>query len=137
MNAFKQVTVADRQSLVDIAMQEYGCYEGIFVLLDDNIDRLKAIDEVPLPGMKLNVRSELPKLKPENRAIVAEYNRLLHTVVSNAVGVTHIFNTVSSYVTTDYIAPSYTSPPQEVLNLVATANLSKSIVLSGPSNKWE
>lgn len=137
MNVFKQVTVADRQSLVDIAMQEYGCYEGIFTLLDDNMDRLKAIDEVPIPGMKLNVRVETPRFSPGNRTIVLEYSRLLHTVIGNAVGVSHIYSTVSSYVATDYIAPSYTAPPQELLNVIATANITKVKMLPASTNKWE
>ena len=30
---FKKLTVGDRQCVIDIAIQEYGCYEGVFILM--------------------------------------------------------------------------------------------------------
>lgn len=136
MNAYKQVVVADRQSLVDIALQEYGCYEGLFTLLDDNSDRLKAIDEIPVPGMILNIKNKTPILKPENRAIVSEYDRQKHIVAGNATGANHIHDTVSSYVTMDYLAPLYTSPPQHTRNLISAAGLDRLRAFSFNTSDW-
>lgn len=129
MNAFKQITIADRQSIIDIAMQEYGCYEGVFAILEDNADRIMAIDEVPLPGMKLNIRNIMPEFNSSNRAIVSEYKRLSHNVIGNGNGTPYIAEVVSGYVAVDYIAPSYISAPQGILTLqnIANINLSTSI----------
>lgn len=130
MKEFKQVVVADRQSLVDIAIQEYGCYEGLFYLLDDNSDRLFAVDEVPLPGMKLNVRIKTPVLSPSNTSVVLEYRRKTHTVTSNAMGLAHIITYIADYVTTDYMDASYSTAPSHITTLQLVANIRPSYAVN-------
>lgn len=133
MNAFKQIMVADRQSLTDIAMQEYGCYEALFILLEDNADRLFAVDEVLIEGMKLNIRADVPDINPFNKAIVSEYIRSEHKVVSHGIGTPHVINIVADYVTTDYMDTTYSTAPAEIRNLQIVANIRR-LYGTGSSN---
>lgn len=134
MNGYKQVTVSDRQSLTDIAMQEYGCYQGVFILLEDNSDRLFAIDEVPLPGMKLNVRTTVPNINAANTSVVAEYGKQDHRVLSQAVGEAFIVEVVSDYVTTDYMDITYSQPPAHITGLKIMAAIPANISINNTNN---
>lgn len=124
MNVFKQISAVDRQSLTDIAMQEYGCYEAVFTVLEDNADRLFAMDDVLIEGMKLNIRTDKPILNTTNKIIAEQYVLKDHKVLSHAIGMPHIVSVVSDYVTTDYISGVYTIPPPSITNVQVIANVS-------------
>lgn len=66
----KQVEVFEGQTLIDIAIQEYGCYEGVMLLLKDNAIRIA--DDLNA-GLVLMVRDEVPELNAINRAVAAFY----------------------------------------------------------------
>lgn len=59
----KQIKAASGQTLIDIAIQEYGCYDGVFILMEDNNVGLGA--DV-LPGATLVIRDEVPELTEDN-----------------------------------------------------------------------
>lgn len=56
------------QSLSDVAVQEYGAYEGVFALLIDN-EAIGDLSDVLGPGTPLNIREEKLKLNNENITI--------------------------------------------------------------------
>lgn len=134
MKGYRQVQVSDRQSIIDIAVQEYGCYEGVFILLSDNSDRLLAIDEIPLPGTKLNIRQTVPNINPANTTVVAEYRKSDHRVISQSIGEAYILETISDYVTTDYMDITYSMPPANITGLKIMANIPASISISNNNN---
>ena len=104
MSAFKQIIIADRQCVTDIALQEYGCYEGVFLLLEDNADSLIGLHDVPDAGTKLLIQTPVPKLTDSNRAVAQIYGNKKTNVVSGAEAVAHNYG----YVVTGYWSPNYT-----------------------------
>lgn len=87
MNGFKKIVVADRQCVIDLAIQEYGCYEGVWLLLKDNPAKLLGVSDVPAAGMQLLIRNPVPRLTDTNLEVVNAYKELKHTVVSGAEAV--------------------------------------------------
>lgn len=122
MSDFKQIYVTDRQSLVDIAMQEYGCYDGLFLLLQDNEDRLTDLSDVPAAGMKLNIQTPVPMITGTNQLVAAFYQSKSVKVVSNATPPTPPPTTVP-YVTPGYWHGGYVRPGLRIQNLSVIANL--------------
>lgn len=55
VSEFKTIYTISGQTLVDIAIQEYGQYEGVFTLANDN-DEITCVDQVFVPRTKLRVR---------------------------------------------------------------------------------
>jgi hypothetical protein len=80
----KELKVAEGQTLIDIAIQEYGCYEGLHVLMaDNNIGPNGLVEDgetfrLIKAGDLLLIREEVPELTESNRTIAAYYkiNRL-------------------------------------------------------------
>ncbi|MCO5253354.1 MAG: LysM peptidoglycan-binding domain-containing protein [Bacteroidetes bacterium] len=79
----KEVTTGNGQQLEDIAIQEYGCEEGVITLLADN--RL-SMDDLLYPGQKLKVREEVPELTGNNRVMLMAIEREGVSPVSGIVG---------------------------------------------------
>jgi hypothetical protein len=63
----KIVEVRQGQTLADIAIKEYGCYEGISLLLNDNSGLSVDVDLVP--GTLLKVNEVVPELTSNNIVI--------------------------------------------------------------------
>lgn len=61
----KTIKVKSGQTLIDIALQEYGCTEGLVMLLDDNS---LSMDSEAYPGQELFIR-ELPEITKDNKLI--------------------------------------------------------------------
>jgi len=72
MNFIKK-TLGNGQSIIDLAVQEYGCYEGLFLMLADNPDVVQAVSAILPPGTELRVRNPVPELNNTNRSVVAQY----------------------------------------------------------------
>lgn len=124
MNGIKQITVQGGQSLIDIAMQQYGCYEGVMLLLQDNADRLTAIDNVPDPGMQLNIRTEVPKLNNANKGIAQAFALQRTAVVSSPdVPTITLQSQLGLYVDTGYVDEGYLTAPNQVLNIFPSPEL--------------
>jgi len=64
------IKVSQGQTIYDIASSYYGCYEGIFLLLEDN-PSISLISEL-MAGQSLVIRNEVPKFNEENQNI-AQY----------------------------------------------------------------
>lgn len=78
-----EVTVHSGQTLVDIAIQEYGCFEGVFLLAEDNaISPTKKMNA----GDVLMVRDEVPALTDSNQA-VARDNKANGIKVNSGFGI--------------------------------------------------
>lgn len=75
------VKLAYGQTLYDLAIQEYGHTDGIFLLLEDNPGVVNDFADVPLAGTPLLIR-DVPELSDNNRAIAAEFARREKLVVS-------------------------------------------------------
>jgi hypothetical protein len=67
----KLVRVKDRQTIWDIALQEYGSPDGVSVLLNDNPNALSGVNTVLIPGQKLYIIS--PAI---NQDVVNYYKQL-------------------------------------------------------------
>lgn len=66
-----EVTATYGQTIYDIALRRYGCYEGVFVLMEDNSINLNT---QLVAGDVLLIRDQVPELSFNNRAIVDFYN---------------------------------------------------------------
>lgn len=53
----RKITVLDRQSVWDLAIQEYGAVEGVFLLMADNSGKGLSFETNPRPGLKLKIIS--------------------------------------------------------------------------------
>jgi hypothetical protein len=60
----KSIIVGNGQQIEDVAIQEYGCQEGVVVLLSDNG---LGLDDLLYPGQVLKVRNVVPELTSNNR----------------------------------------------------------------------
>ena len=50
------ILIEDRQSIMDVAMQEYGDVEGIFLLMADNPDVIISLNTQLQPGDRLGIQ---------------------------------------------------------------------------------
>lgn len=80
MGTFKKQALGQGQSLIDFAIEKYGCYEGLALLLMDNPDLVAAVSEILPPGTELKYRDPAPALTETNASVVAAY-------VANAISV--------------------------------------------------
>ena len=68
-NEFKYITVNPGQSMYDIAVQEYGCYEGVFLLIVHNPTVLvDGLDTELSIGASLAILKTVPSLTANNVA---------------------------------------------------------------------
>jgi hypothetical protein len=79
---YKELTLLSGQTLYDVAIQEYGHTDGVFLLLEDNEGVIDDLSEIPPAGTKLLIRLQVPELSDDNRAIAAEFARRGQQVVS-------------------------------------------------------
>ncbi len=105
MNGYKTIQVADRQCVTDIAIQQYGCYEGVFELLKDNPTKLNGLHDVPAPGTSLLIKTPVPKLTATNQTIAAKFADKKMVVVSGSEYVP----VETGYVVTAYWDEFYTT----------------------------
>lgn len=70
MASANKIRVGTGQTLCDIAIQEYGCIEGLLLLIEDNNYGNIGI---PVSGLKVDIRPVVPVLTDENVAIANEY----------------------------------------------------------------
>lgn len=71
------VTTLDRQSLLDIALQQYGSIEAAFLLLLQNSDKLTGLTTMPRPGTVLKCNGN-----PLRPSIINLYAETDHKPVS-------------------------------------------------------
>lgn len=83
MSEFKEITLTSRQSLSDIAVQEYGALEALPLLVQDNVT-LAGLNAVVAPGTILKIRKTFSKINQDNVAIAAKLQADKKLVVSNA-----------------------------------------------------
>lgn len=96
------VKLAYGQTLYDLAIQEYGHTDGIFLLLEDNPGVVNDFADVPQPGTPLLIR-EVPVLSDDNRAIAAEFARQGKLVASGLAATV----LPEMYVNTNYWQENY------------------------------
>ena len=96
---FKKSKMQPNQSLIDFAMETYGCYEGLLILLVDNMDVLQAATQEMPSGTELRVRSELPALNDTNLTVVAQY---IAKGISVATGGTNSEPVITTFVVTGW-----------------------------------
>lgn len=99
----KIITATYGQTLMDIAVQEYGCYEGVTLLMQDNDLALTAN---LVAGQELLIRDAVPELTATNQA-VAQYNRLNGISVNSGNDAASSSN--NGYVTEGYVTDGYVS----------------------------
>lgn len=98
----KTVTVTYGQTLSDVALQEYGCSEGIVLLAQDNDLSLTAKVEA---GQPLQIRDVVPELTPTNIA-VAQYFRI-NGIKPNSSSNDSAASNNNGYVTQGYVNEGY------------------------------
>lgn len=63
--AYKTTTISQGQSLLDIAIQEYGSPEGAFVIMEDNPGLFPSITTHTVTGSEVLIRPQVPQdLRP-------------------------------------------------------------------------
>jgi len=75
------VVTLERQTALDIAIQEYGSVEGVFQLWADNPDKITSLYEEIPPGTILRITSQ-----PVNKAIKEAYKKNGYKPVSSYIG---------------------------------------------------
>lgn len=70
--ATKTIKTGIGQSLINIAVQEYGCYEGVFLLLDDNPTIVSSLSHVFAPGTSVVIQNPVPQLTDNNVMVAAK-----------------------------------------------------------------
>lgn len=77
-----KVIVLPGQNIYGIALREYGSYEGVFLLLEDNNWLDAGLDSILVPGQKLIIKQ--PPIKPD--IVAYYYNNNIHpiTEIDNA-----------------------------------------------------
>ena len=133
MNNFVLIYVIARQSLVDFAMQVYGCYDGVFLLLQDNPAILNGISDVPQPGMALKVRTPVPMINSTNQLVATYYASKGTMVIMDAVDAGNAPTPApvfKPYVVPGYIAGTTAAspfgkllPPLRIITQLKQANL--------------
>ena len=121
-NGYKQIRVADRQTLVDIAIRHYGSYEGLFLLIADNLDRITDIANVPEPGLLLNIREGIPRINSNNRTVAGNYEDAGVAIVSGATEVTPVAELITGYVATGYWDSKYVKASDGLTYIVSNVN---------------
>lgn len=61
------------QTIYDIALQQYGCFEGVFLILEDN--PTINLNTVLQPNTEIKIKDILPELNANNKRIVQVYNQ--------------------------------------------------------------
>ena len=74
MQQYYTIITAEGQTLWAIATQEYGGVDGVYLLLADNLDTLRDLNDWLEPGTRLNIRKNILKSDVENFDI-AQYFR--------------------------------------------------------------
>jgi len=90
------------QTIFDLAIKHYGCYEGVFVLMADN--NLSLISELTA-GQSLIIQDVIPQLNDTNVA-----NALYYQI--NGLSVNSQYQVSSGeggYVSPGYVSPGYVS----------------------------
>jgi hypothetical protein len=105
----RKYTVQYGQTMLDIAVQEYGHVDGVFLLIKDNPNY--SITDVPVPGEELLIRDEAPQLSEDNRRIAAEYKEQGITVASGMAA----SYSLGMYVTVGFWKNGYTLPTMKNL----------------------
>jgi hypothetical protein len=101
-SGYKYIVVVYGQNITDIAIQEYGCYEGIAILMEDNPQQMDAgFNSVTDPGTQLLIRNAIPDLNGRNQQI-GKYLSTLGSIATNVVE-------QLSYIESDYIERDYIS----------------------------
>jgi hypothetical protein len=73
MSKFKPIKTISGQSLIDVALQEYGAYEGVFIILKDNPNLENTMGVNLVPGTSINIRQEVPELNVNNKSIAQQF----------------------------------------------------------------
>ena len=68
----KTVVVQPRQTLFDIAVQEYGSIASLAMLIEDNQKVLDNITSIPA-GTGLSIRTPLPAINTINKQVVSYF----------------------------------------------------------------
>lgn len=68
----RAITVTYGQTLIDIALQEYGCYEAVTLLMEDN---QLGLGELLEPGTSILIRDVIPDITGTNLLILAQYKK--------------------------------------------------------------
>lgn len=133
MSAFKQVTAGDRQSVIDLALQEYGCYDGAFEIMKDNPVLDLSLHSILIPGVKVLIQTPVPRLTDTNQGVMEQYEQRHTQVVSGSASsyteegypvYTPVFPPLFvPYVETGYWDAVYVKPIPAVSNLAEAINI--------------
>ena len=59
------------QTIYDLAATYYGCFEGVFLILEDN--PTFGLDTELVTGQSINIRDEVPRLNDSNQNIAMAF----------------------------------------------------------------
>ena len=77
------VVATQGQTIYDIAIQEYGCYEGVFQIMKDNEGFGLSTELVA--GQSVNIQDTVPELTVDNQAIAQQF-KVNNTRINSSYG---------------------------------------------------
>jgi hypothetical protein len=80
----KVLIVLEGQTIVDVAVQEYGCYEGVLNILEDNT--FLALEDGFYAGLEIYIRDEVEAINEKNKQYQAQLVIKHGQVVTGIVG---------------------------------------------------
>lgn len=134
MNGYKQVIAGDRQSVIDLGVQEYGCYDGAFEIMKDNPALDLSLHSLLTPGVKVLIQVPVPRLTDTNQGVMESYTEKGIQVVGGGFNafdeedeptITEVVipKTFQPYVTGGYWIPGYVQQNQQQQNYAESINL--------------
>lgn len=115
-------------------MQQYGCYAGAFLIMQDNPALQLELHSVLPAGVKYLVRTPVPRLTDTNLGVMEAYQTEAVQVVSGGavtyteenlpdVVVPEMADTFKPYVEAGYTIPGYVSVKTATVNYATSINV--------------
>lgn len=90
----------DGQTIFDIALQQYGCFEGVFLIMEDN--PTINLNTVLQPETEIKIKDILPELNADNKRVVQLYTQ--NNVKPNS---SYVIDNTNNYVDEGYVNNNY------------------------------
>lgn len=98
---YNNIILQEGQTLIDIAIETYGCYEGVFLIMEDNN---LTFDSILSGGDVLKIRDITPTLNTDNKEVIKQYSTTKTNINSGLIFIP------DPYVTSSYVDDNYVNP---------------------------
>ena len=88
------------QTIFDIALQQYGCFEGVFLIME--LNPTINLNTVLQPNTEIKIKDILPELNADNKRVVQLYTQ--NNVKPNS---SYVIDNTNNYVNEGYVNNNY------------------------------